>query len=248
MEIKANDITLQTTITKIPNGNLGIGTGANSIQNRLQIGNPTGFVNNDIAIGNGTQAMSLYQSPTASTFHTNTNFAFMPASGTGNLGIGTDTPTQKLQVLGNIALGNEMYSTATAGLNIVPIGVIKINEIGDNNHNGYYFTPFYTNEVGNLGYGGVRIITSGADDGRIFNIHLNPAITNNYVKVIVIGGAGFNNSNASAAIYSAKAEIVPSEPLGNPAGSGGLSLKIFYYGDNLNYMTPNGTFLIYGIK
>jgi hypothetical protein len=86
-----------------PNGgNIGIGnTGV--IQNKLQIGNPPGFSGNDIAIGNGSQAMSLYQSPTASTFFTNTNFAFMPASGPANVGINTLTPSSKLEVDGSIA-------------------------------------------------------------------------------------------------------------------------------------------------
>jgi hypothetical protein len=82
-------------------GNVGIGN-TGTLQNKLQIGNPPGFSGNDIAIGNGVQAMSLFQSPTASTFYTNTNFAFMPASGTGNVGIGTTNPTNKLSVNGSI--------------------------------------------------------------------------------------------------------------------------------------------------
>ena len=83
-------------------GNIGIGN-TGILQNKLQIGNPPGFVGNDIAIGNGTQAMSLFQSPTASTFFTNTNFAFMPAGGPANVGIGTTTPTSKLEVNGSVA-------------------------------------------------------------------------------------------------------------------------------------------------
>lgn len=79
------------------NGNVGIGV-TTPFLNRLQIGNPPGFSGNDIAIGNGTQAMSIFQSPTASTFFTNTNFAFMPASGTGNVGVGTTTPLANLHV------------------------------------------------------------------------------------------------------------------------------------------------------
>jgi hypothetical protein len=58
-------------------GNIGIGN-TGLLQNKLQLGNPPGFSGNDIAIGNGTQAMSLFQSPIASIFYTNTNFAFMP--------------------------------------------------------------------------------------------------------------------------------------------------------------------------
>jgi hypothetical protein len=81
-------------------GNLGIGT-TNPI-NKIQIGNPPAFAGNDIAIGNGSQGMSLYQSPTSSIFYTNTNFAFMPFSSSGNVGIGVLNPVNKLEVNGVI--------------------------------------------------------------------------------------------------------------------------------------------------
>jgi hypothetical protein len=112
MEVKGNRITLRTSFgnTTIPNGNVGIGD-IGPLNNKLQIGNPPNFGGNDIAIGNGTQAMSLYQSPTASTFYTNTNFAFMPASGTGNVGIGTDLPTSKLQVNGSVSTAAKFVTT-----------------------------------------------------------------------------------------------------------------------------------------
>jgi H-type lectin domain len=101
MEIKANEVTIKTTgNVLIPTGNIGVGA-VGSLQNKLQIGTAPGFSGNDIAIGNGTQAMSLAQSLTASTFFTNTNFAFMPASGPANVGIGTTTPTAKLDVRGS---------------------------------------------------------------------------------------------------------------------------------------------------
>jgi hypothetical protein len=91
-------------------GNIGVGnTGV--LQNKLQIGNPPGFSGNDIAIGNGTQAMSLAQSTTASTFFTNTNFAFMPAGGVGNVGINTTTPSSKLEVQGSQAAAFNLVTT-----------------------------------------------------------------------------------------------------------------------------------------
>ncbi len=79
-------------------GNVGIGT--TSPANKLQIGSFSGSINgNDIAIGNGTQAMSFFQSATSSAWYTTTNFALMPGvAGIGNVGIGTTTPSTKLTI------------------------------------------------------------------------------------------------------------------------------------------------------
>jgi hypothetical protein len=99
-------------LTINPNGgNIGIQTGAITPINKVQIGNTPTFIGNDIAIGNGAQQMALTQTPTASTFYTNTNFALMPAGGTGNVGIGTDTPSSKLQVVGSVASEFKFVST-----------------------------------------------------------------------------------------------------------------------------------------
>ena len=111
LNFSTNNGTNQMTLQK-GTGNLGLGN-TGTLQNKLQIGTAPGFIGNDIAIGNGIQAMSLAQSPTASTFFTNTNFAFMPASGPANVGIGTTTPTAKLDVRGSIRVSENDTALGT---------------------------------------------------------------------------------------------------------------------------------------
>jgi hypothetical protein len=82
-------------------GNVGINT--TNPGNKLQIGSmgSSGYGGNDLAIGNGTQVMAFYvYSGGPSAWFTNTNFALMNsgAGSTGNVGIGTTTPNQKLHV------------------------------------------------------------------------------------------------------------------------------------------------------
>jgi len=81
-------------------GNVGIGI--TNPENKLQIGAlPSEVSGNDLAIGNGTNGMSFFQS-TASGWYTTTNFALMPGvGGTGYLGIGTTTPAVRLHIYGN---------------------------------------------------------------------------------------------------------------------------------------------------
>ena len=75
-------------------GNVGIGT--ISPANTLQIGSvgSSGFGGNQLAIGNGSQAMSFYLNESAATWYSNTNFALVPSGtgATGNVGIGTTNP------------------------------------------------------------------------------------------------------------------------------------------------------------
>jgi hypothetical protein len=89
-------------------GNVGIAV--SNPANKLQIGSvgSSGYSGNDLAIGNGTQVMAFFQSSTVSTWYTNTSFSLMPsgAGSTGNLGVGTTSPNYRLDVRGNIALGD----------------------------------------------------------------------------------------------------------------------------------------------
>jgi hypothetical protein len=79
------------------------------LQNKFEIGDAPNFAGNDLAIGNGTQAMSFSITPTANIWYSNTKFAVMPAGyGTGYLGIGTTNPIAPLHV------GNFSYTYPSA--------------------------------------------------------------------------------------------------------------------------------------
>ncbi|MEO8751122.1 MAG: tail fiber domain-containing protein, partial [Casimicrobiaceae bacterium] len=96
-----------------------VGIGTASPRNKLQVGVTPGFSGNQLALGNGTQAMSFSlsaQTPLSAVWFTNTNFALMPAGGSGFVGIGRTDPTHHIDILGvnpQINLQNSV-SNATA--------------------------------------------------------------------------------------------------------------------------------------
>ena len=86
-------------MTVLTNGNVGIGVV--NPANKLQIGSvgATGFATNDFALGNGTQAFAIYQTPSSTSMGSTTDISIMPKNnGNGYLGINVAAPANKLQI------------------------------------------------------------------------------------------------------------------------------------------------------
>jgi hypothetical protein len=244
LSFATNDGSTQMVLQK-GTGNLGLGN-TGILQNKFQIGNPPGFEGNDIAIGNGTQGMSLYQGPTASTFFTNTNFAFMPANGLGNVGIGTITPNAKLEVVGsaiingniNVAGGsnNGIYANTTGGLNMVPLGIVSYQKPGGNSN--AVFNNIHANETGSLAFSSTCNVEINSNDSVSIKINLDAAVCSQYIKIIAVGSPTFVNSDSCYGSYFDVTNL-----------NGNYSLNVYYLFDSLStFNNIKGTFMIYGIK
>jgi hypothetical protein len=105
-------IASSTNIALMPvNGNgIGkIGIGITDPGNKLQIGSmgAAGFNGNDFAIGNGTNALAIYQSNTATQVASSTDLILLPrinGGGVGRVGINTSTPRAPLDVADNLSV------------------------------------------------------------------------------------------------------------------------------------------------
>ena len=100
-------------VTINTNGNLGIGTSIPT--NKLQIGSMglDGFSGTDLAIGNGTNALGIFQTNTASQFASSTNIILMPrilGGSVGRVGINTASPRAPLDVVGQTVNQFEAYT------------------------------------------------------------------------------------------------------------------------------------------
>jgi hypothetical protein len=114
----STDITL---ISQNGTGHIGINSPV-PVLNELQVGSvgSSGFVGNNFAIGNGTQATAFNQYPAVFQIASNTDFALMPTAGPGGkVGINTTTPRATLDVEGSVSLysPNPESSFAYLGLN-----------------------------------------------------------------------------------------------------------------------------------
>ena len=88
-------------IMNTTNGNIGIGANVPNPTNKLQIGSvgASGFATNDLAIGNGTNALGILQSNTSTYIGSTTDIIIMPRNNTqGRVGINTTTPRAALDV------------------------------------------------------------------------------------------------------------------------------------------------------
>ena len=91
--------------------------------NKLQIGVPDdpfnpAFSGNDFVIYNDDRinGMSFYQTPSSSTWYSTTGFSLMPNGGSGNVGIGTQTPANKLSVQTANAQWGIMHTNGTVSV------------------------------------------------------------------------------------------------------------------------------------
>ncbi len=97
MRIYANGITAMF----ITGDSRNVGFGVDLPASKLQIGSvgSTGFAGNDLAIGNGTNAMAIYQANTSTQIASTTDIVLMPRNnGQGRVGINTYTPRFPLEV------------------------------------------------------------------------------------------------------------------------------------------------------
>ena len=166
------------------NNNTGtnVGIGTSTPNNKLQIGTfSSGSISgNDIAIGNGIQAMSFYQSATNSGWYTTNNFALLSGvGGTGNVGIGTGTPLARLHIAGNAKIDGNNTLEFGAG---VPGKEVSAGKIGYQS-----FGTFTALDIVGAGTGANRKIKFWNEGGASFSGNVGIGTDNPTFKLSVLG-------------------------------------------------------------
>jgi len=154
-EISVNGID-QRNLCIANNGYVGIKN--STPNNQLEIGVAPGFSGNNLAMGNGTQAMSFYQSSTISNWFSNTGFALMPNGGKGYVGIGVSNPANKLQI-GSVGSSNYGGNDIAFGNGTQASGIAQTGSLAQ-----WYSTTDIAFMPRGNGHGrvGINTITPGA--------------------------------------------------------------------------------------
>jgi hypothetical protein len=106
--------------------NVGIGT--TTPTNKLQIGSvgSTGFATNDLAIGNGTNAVAIYQTDESTLIGATTDIVLKPRNnGQGRVGINTNTPRASLDVDNNVVIQDGYYAYMNGTSDLDGIGLCQ---------------------------------------------------------------------------------------------------------------------------
>ena len=112
----------------IGSGTNNVGIGVDFPANKLQIGSVggTGFATNDLAIGNGTNAMAIYQTDASTLIGATTDIILKPRNnGHGRVGINTNTPRASLDVDDNVVIQDGYYAYVNGTSDLDGIGLCK---------------------------------------------------------------------------------------------------------------------------
>jgi hypothetical protein len=105
-----------------------VGIGVDFPANKLQIGSvgATGFATNDFAIGNGTNAVAIYQTNDATLIGSTTDIILKPRNnGLGRVGINTSTPRASLDVDSYVVIQDGYYAYVNGTSDLDGIGLCK---------------------------------------------------------------------------------------------------------------------------
>jgi hypothetical protein len=112
----------------IASGSNNVGIGVDYPTNKLQIGSmgTTGFATNDFAIGNGTNAVAIYQTDASTLIGSTTDIILRPRNnGLGRVGINTNTPRASLDVDDKVVIQDGYYAYMNGTADLDGIGLCK---------------------------------------------------------------------------------------------------------------------------